>query len=296
MKRIVLIQIFFLTINIFSQADSIESALKFYPINIGDYWQYKVLEHMDGSASKDTSWFGSKEVVADTIMPNGKNYFVVKEEGLPNKFIAPLYIRIDSSTGKVYNYFSGDVIMDNLLAEEGDEVIAGYRCMEETTKTFFGFNVKTKLIEQYFVSSTTYDGWELAYNFGEVMRYYNDVGFVADLFQCNLIYAKLNGVEYGVKVDVRKTIARPEQLILFQNFPNPFNPTTTFKFILPVSDKIKLTVYNSLGEEITTLINGFYTSGEHQIKWNAINIPSGVYFLRLQTSKHSITKKALLLK
>ena len=298
MKKIIFIQIFFLSISIFSQSDSIKSALEFYPLHIGDYWQYKVIDHTEYANRNDTSWIGFKEVIGDTVLSNGKSYFIIKEEKLPLKFLGNKFlIRIDSSTANVYYFlYPGDIMIDSLLAKKGDKVIECHTCLEETTKTYFGLDVETKLIDQTCVSSTSYDGWELAKKIGEVMRYYNDVSFVSFLSKCDLIYAKINGIEYGTKVDVKEITERPEKFILFQNFPNPFNPSTTFRFILPVSNKITFTIYNSLGQEITTLIDKYCTFGEHQIKWNAFNAPSGVYFYRLQTSKYSITKKFMLLK
>jgi len=68
---------------------------------------------------------------------------------------------------------------------------------------------------------------------------------------------------------------------LEQNYPNPFNPSTTISFTLPEDGFINLTVYNSLGEEVTQLMNEFKKSGRYQVTFNALNISSGLYIYRL---------------
>ena len=83
---------------------------------------------------------------------------------------------------------------------------------------------------------------------------------------------------------------------LYQNYPNPFNPTTNISFQLAESSFTSLKIYNSLGEEIKTLLNKYISAGTHEIKFNAVNLPSGVYFYKLQAGKFSETKKLLLMK
>ena len=83
---------------------------------------------------------------------------------------------------------------------------------------------------------------------------------------------------------------------LMHNYPNPFNPITTIKFILPYSDNVELNIYNILGEKIITLINSYYNEGEHQVNWDASKFTSGVYFYKLKTSHYTDIKKLLLLK
>ncbi len=97
-------------------------------------------------------------------------------------------------------------------------------------------------------------------------------------------------------VDVENENIFPVDFELMQNYPNPFNPLTTIKFSLPEASDVKLIVFNSLGQVVQTLLNTKLEGGYHQIKFNASQIPSGVYFYRLVTSKDIITKKMLLVK
>lgn len=83
---------------------------------------------------------------------------------------------------------------------------------------------------------------------------------------------------------------------LFQNYPNPFNPSTTLKYSLPETANITLTIYNSLGEKVVTLVKGVKAAGVHSIEWNASKFNSGVYFYELKTDKFRSVKKLLFLK
>ncbi len=88
----------------------------------------------------------------------------------------------------------------------------------------------------------------------------------------------------------------PSQYILYQNYPNPFNPTTVIAYSLPTPAAVTLKVYDLLGREIRTLVNGRQNAGQHSITFDAGNCPSGVYFYRLQAGSYSQTKKLVELK
>jgi hypothetical protein len=88
----------------------------------------------------------------------------------------------------------------------------------------------------------------------------------------------------------------PAEFSLLQNFPNPFNPSTTIQFALPRTGTTLLRVYNTLGMEVTTLVSGNLNAGTHTVNWDASGIPSGVYFYRLEAGEFSQTKKLILLR
>lgn len=95
-------------------------------------------------------------------------------------------------------------------------------------------------------------------------------------------------------VDVSSPI--PSRISLMQNYPNPFNPSTTIEYALPNSGRVSLKIYDPLGQEVATLVNEEMNPGTHQVKWDAIGMPSGVYFYRLQAGDFVASKKLLLLK
>jgi hypothetical protein len=109
---------------------------------------------------------------------------------------------------------------------------------------------------------------------------------------------------YGVVEEVTPTAVNeqvPAAFTLSQNVPNPFNPTTTIAFTLPVSGMAKLSVYNVLGQEIRTLLSGNLAAGNHSVVWNGIDdsgraVTSGVYFYRLESGPMQMTKKLMLLR
>jgi len=88
----------------------------------------------------------------------------------------------------------------------------------------------------------------------------------------------------------------PREFSLAQNFPNPFNPTTTIQFDLPKAGHAALKVYNSLGEEVASLVAADLPAGSFQAAWNASGVPSGTYFYRLIAGDFSQTRKLVLMK
>jgi hypothetical protein len=88
----------------------------------------------------------------------------------------------------------------------------------------------------------------------------------------------------------------PHEYVLFQNYPNPFNPSTKVHFSVPRSGFVGLRVYDILGQEVATLVNGETNPGNYEVTLDATGWPSGLYFYRLQAASFTETKKLLLLK
>ena len=88
----------------------------------------------------------------------------------------------------------------------------------------------------------------------------------------------------------------PFQFSLSQNYPNPFNPTTVISYELPTNSFVVLKVFDVLGREVKSLVTERETAGNHSVAFNASNLPSGVYFYRLQAGSLMETKKLVLLK
>jgi hypothetical protein len=95
--------------------------------------------------------------------------------------------------------------------------------------------------------------------------------------------------------------AIPFSFRLEQNFPNPFNPTTTIHYQMPEPGEVRLTVYNSLGQQVRTLVNTYQPAGRYAIQWDGRNqsglqVASGTYFYEISTGTFSAIRKMMLLK
>ena len=88
----------------------------------------------------------------------------------------------------------------------------------------------------------------------------------------------------------------PTSFLLYQNYPNPFNPSTTIKYSVPNQSIVSLKLFDVLGSEIKTIVNEEKPIGNYEVNFDASNLPSGVYFYRLQAGDFVETKKMVLLK
>jgi hypothetical protein len=87
----------------------------------------------------------------------------------------------------------------------------------------------------------------------------------------------------------------PEKFSLGQNYPNPFNPSTMISYAVPAADaKVSLRVFNTLGEQVATLVDDVVPAGQHQAAWNASGMPSGLYFYKLESAGVTMTKRMML--
>jgi hypothetical protein len=88
----------------------------------------------------------------------------------------------------------------------------------------------------------------------------------------------------------------PADFSLEQNYPNPFNPATTIRYSVPRRSQVTLTVFNTLGQAVSTLVSGIEDAGFHEVKFDGAGLASGVYFYRLQTEGFLQTRRLLLLR
>jgi hypothetical protein len=84
------------------------------------------------------------------------------------------------------------------------------------------------------------------------------------------------------------------EFLLYNNYPNPFNPITTIRYHLQNASNVTMRIYNISGQEVETLVNEYQTAGEHEITWQPKALPGGIYFYRLKAGEFSETKKLIL--
>jgi hypothetical protein len=93
-----------------------------------------------------------------------------------------------------------------------------------------------------------------------------------------------------------KLLAVPKSFTLHQNYPNPFNPNTMINYELPITNYVNLSVYDMLGQKVTTLVNERQKAGHHQVKWDASEYASGIYYYRIEAGQFQDLKKMILIK
>ena len=143
---------------------------------------------------------------------------------------------------------------------------------------------------------------ELTYNAGPTQ---NDIGlsydypFLVDPHRGFDYVKSLTASAPGTVVSIGTDplgLSIPKGFILEQNYPNPFNPSTTISYHVAEESHVILKVFDSLGQEVSTLVNNDQSPGIYEINWNASALASGTYFYRLEIGNEVVTKKALLLK
>lgn len=115
------------------------------------------------------------------------------------------------------------------------------------------------------------------------------------------ILKKATNPRFTLKVTKGKTSSTepnstPEHFALEQNYPNPFNPTTSIQYSVAKSGPVLLTIYNVMGQQVVTLVNGAKSPGTYRISWDATYMASGIYYYRLQAGSEVLTRQMTLIK
>jgi len=88
----------------------------------------------------------------------------------------------------------------------------------------------------------------------------------------------------------------PDKFVLNQNYPNPFNPTTILSYTLKTDAEVKLTVFNLVGQSVRVLVDGYQAAGDYEVKFDAEDLPAGIYLYKLQVGEYSSVKRMTLVK
>jgi hypothetical protein len=204
----------------------------------------------------------------------------------------------DWSTGgsKVWEY---DPALDPVPVEltsfiatsNGKEVTLNWSTATELNNQ--GFEVQRKFSNNDFVTIGSVKGHGTTTSS-------NNYTYTDKLTDAGKYFYRLKQTDFGGKYEYSQTVeinwSPFTTYKLEQNFPNPLNPTTTIGFGIPDKGNVRLSVLNILGEEIKVLLNEEKEAGYHSIEFNAIDLPSSVYFYRIQSGNFIDTKKMILLK
>lgn len=88
----------------------------------------------------------------------------------------------------------------------------------------------------------------------------------------------------------------PDRYKLFENYPNPFNSSTTIKYSVLKNERVRIIIYNTQGKEIARPVDAYHQPGTYGLRWNSSGLPSGIYFYRLQTENFTETKRLAVIK
>jgi flagellar hook assembly protein FlgD len=104
-----------------------------------------------------------------------------------------------------------------------------------------------------------------------------------------------------VHLEDARLLLTPSDFVLYHNYPNPFNPATTIRYAIPQAERVTLRVYNILGQQVASLVDGRQEAGFYAAQWDGKDargrgVASGIYFYRIQAGKFVRTEKMLLLK
>lgn len=286
---IVFILMYFSPSSVESQV--IDSALGYFPLHNNDQWEY--FTHWGAVTNGDTYTI---TIEGDTLMTNGKVYKKMVDRQIPNKSIqSTSFIRVDSLQAKLYVYNIDSVgkeyFLDSLRLTIGSNSRRYGRLVRIDTIHFLGITT----IEQYFGGYVGGNSYSVAYGFGLISASYG--GWIDIPDYTTLLYAQINGNEYGTFVNVKNDEpSQPNRFSLEQNYPNPFNPSTTIRYSLSKASYTSLKVYNILGQELRTIVSGRHSAGDYEILFDARNLPSGLYFYKLQTDYQTAIKAMVLVK
>lgn len=290
--------------------------LSYYPLAVGNKWNYNVYE-IDYNSNSWNEFNGimTREVIGDTLLSNGNKYFIIEQkESLHSPLWQSQYFleRIDSTTGKVFRNIGSpqDILIDDLTAEVGD-TLELYRYQYSNTPQVIYQANEQKYFDNEILNrkmfrlpnSLYYTGYSLTKGIGlDSLAAGFDVGHTLWWLKGCIINGKVMG-DTSLVVGIKdENIDIPSEFSLSQNYPNPFNPETNIHWQLAVGSFVTLKVYDILGNEVATLVNEEKPAGKYHVNFNAQQttnnkqLTSGVYFYQLRAGQFVQTKKFVLLK
>jgi hypothetical protein len=260
-----------------------------YPLQKGNLWQYQ-----SGDLTSPDRW--ESLITGDTILPNGKIYSQFTQTNFGTRFLRQEGSRVfgygqsDSSEFVLFDFAAtpGDTISRfqkgqqlSSIVLQGRDLHANYNRTVWTFLLIFGSGPGSYDFADWWIT----DSLGLTHMIGEPGITYNMTG------------ARINEIIYGTVLDVQKqTTSFPDKSRLEQNYPNPFNPSTTIRYALPQRSHVTLTVFNTLGQQVASLVNGDEEAGYHDVRLDASGLASGMYFYHLTAGDYVKTKKLVILR
>jgi hypothetical protein len=273
---------------LFTYADDPLQTQGFFPLQLGNRWQYESADVMHPSPIVES------KIVGDTLMANGRRYAI-----MAGSMLGSPYLRREGS--RVYAFDgvdSAEYVLMDINAKPSDTLsthskgkwtnVAGGRLLiPESPLSYWKFYqyMNVGLSGYIFADWTIQESVGLVSVTGEPGNKWNLRGAIID--------GKTIGTITGIREEVPIIPAKP---VLHQNYPNPFNPSTTISFMLPSKSHVTLAIFDVMGRKVWTLVSEDLPAGSHQRQWNASGCASGMYFYRLTAGAYAETKRLLLVR
>jgi hypothetical protein len=249
-----------------------------YPLDSGNVWEY-----WDAYPPPYVKMY-TKTAIRDTTFSNGKTYTILQRDD----HLYPEYQRIDGTTVYQYSaFFEDERILFDFSKSVGDTVTVQYGNADSmiTTVEHDGiypvFGIPRRVITYF----------ERGLHVTMFVRYYvaDSIGLLKMTVEGGegimLQGAIIKGITYGTISSIpliAETIHH--KYILLNNYPNPFNSSTTISYNIPTRSSVTLTVFNILGQQVATIREGTHEAGTYVQIFDASTLPSGIYFYRLQAT------------
>jgi hypothetical protein len=257
----------------------------YFPLELGQSWTYQ---------SGDSLW---TETITDTATLDGHLYFEFDHFRDNWSF---RQFRWEDNSVRVRIEFDSGAIEDTLYDFNASVGDSWYIVLDPDSPTSATMSLLSKTDTVYTTLGTFTNCYAFDHFIGMDYEYIEWFAPEIGLVQRDVI--TFAGLRRWTLADTTKIwiMARelnlPRKFTLSQNYPNPFNASTTFKINIPRKILLRFTIYDLLGREIAVLVDGIMRPGVKEIKWDASNMPSGVYFYRLETGGRFVVKKMVLLK
>jgi hypothetical protein len=272
----------------------------YFPMKLGDLWQYKE------PPPPDEPYITEARTGRDTTFPNNQTYrsIIDKNYGYTDTIGIGFYRQVGN---KVYQYIQGtqaEVLRYDFSKDKGDTVSIFPAPLGDTVMitifdkgwvSIFGRSREYVTFYWKFYHSTNYLIEQIADSLGAIFSE------VEPGYQLYLTGAVVDSVQYGVVTSVEAgKEAIPKEFMLFQNFPNPFNPSTTIYFRVPKGESFTLIIYNVLGQRVRMLYAGRGNGNTQSIMWDSkndagIRVSSSMYLYQIRSGDFLATKKMLLI-
>jgi hypothetical protein len=156
-----------------------------------------------------------------------------------------------------------------------------------------GFEIQRKVIDGDFAKVGFVKGEGTTTNQKEYL--YVDKNLIDGKYFYRLKQLDFGGI-YDYSQTIEVNVRTLDNFILEQNYPNPFNPSTKIKFNIPLTEKVRFEVFNTVGNKVATLLNELKEAGSYEVQFEADNLASGVYFYKISAGNFVQTKKMLLIR